>query len=228
MAAPARFLFDRDFAAPPPPPPAPPAPPVPEVPRIDVAEHETILAAMSAVARQDGFDEGYRAGRAAAEARAAERIAEEAARLAASARSILAVLDQDRLRIEREAIDVALLAARKLAPALIAREPLAEITELLRECLRPLARTPHLVVRLTPEHVEALRPALDDYARQTGFSGRLMLIGEPDIAVGDCRIEWTDGGITRDRAAVEAEIVAAISRYMDARAGELADAGRED
>ena len=39
----------------------------------------------------------------------------------------------------------------------------------------------------------------------------------PALAPGDCRIEWADGGLTRDRAAVAAAISEAVSRYVAAR-----------
>jgi flagellar assembly protein FliH len=39
------------------------------------------------------------------------------------------------------------------------------------------------------------------------------------MAVGDCRIEWADGGVARDRAATEAAIVEAIDRFVAMRRG---------
>ena len=47
-----------------------------------------------------------------------------------------------------------------------------------------------------------------------------MVLAEPDIALGDCRIEWADGGVTRDSAATEAAIDEAVARYVAARRGE--------
>jgi flagellar assembly protein FliH len=45
-----------------------------------------------------------------------------------------------------------------------------------------------------------------------------VVIGETDIAAGDCRIEWADGGVNRDRAATETAITEAVDRYIAARA----------
>ena len=36
-----------------------------------------------------------------------------------------------------------------------------------------------------------------------GLDSRLVVLAEPEIAPGDCRIEWADGGIDRDSAAIE-------------------------
>ena len=49
------------------------------------------------------------------------------------------------------------------------------------------------------------------------FEGRLVVLAEPDIALGDCRIEWADGGINRDSAAADAAIGAAVAGYIGAR-----------
>ncbi|HXW28667.1 MAG TPA: flagellar assembly protein FliH, partial [Xanthobacteraceae bacterium] len=55
--------------------------------------------------------------------------------------------------------------------------------------------------------------------RTHGFEGRLVVLAEPEIAAGDCRVEWADGGMVRDRAAVERSIDDAVNRYLGARPG---------
>ena len=44
-----------------------------------------------------------------------------------------------------------------------------------------------------------------------------MFLAEPEIATGDCRIEWADGGVVLDRAAIEAKISELVGRYMASR-----------
>jgi flagellar assembly protein FliH len=51
----------------------------------------------------------------------------------------------------------------------------------------------------------------------SGFSGRLVVMGDPEIALGDCRLEWVDGGLVRDRAATAAEIDRRIAAFLAAR-----------
>ena len=52
------------------------------------------------------------------------------------------------------------------------------------------------------------------------------MLGEPGIGVGDCRIEWADGGVTRDAGAADAAIGEAVARYISARRS-VADATRD-
>lgn len=222
MARPARFLFDTDFSRPPPmAEPEAAAPPAPPRPTIDLDQHLAEMVALEERARAEGFaegrEEGFAAGRLDAEARAAERLADAAQSLVGVTRTLLATLDADRLAVEARAVDLAVVAARKLAEHLVDREPLAEIRALLAECLGPLRKAPHLVVRLDARDAEALEPEVKRIARETGFDGRIVILGEDDLARGDCRIEWADGGILRDRAALATEIEAIVARWLEAR-----------
>jgi flagellar assembly protein FliH len=120
-------------------------------------------------------------------------------------------------RLEAESVEVAVAVARKLAPELIAKEPLAKIAALASSCFHQLIAAPHVVVRLAPPVYEIARPRLDELAHLHGFQGRLAVLADPGIAIGDCRIEWADGGLSRDRAATEAAIGEAVDRYVTAR-----------
>ena len=122
-------------------------------------------------------------------------------------------------RLECEAVEVAVAVARKLAPALIEREPFTEIAALASGCFRELMRAPHIVVRVNDALYAAAREKLDDITRAHGFEGRLVVLSEPGIAVGDCRIEWADGGVNRDNATADAAIGEAVARYVGARRG---------
>ena len=103
-------------------------------------------------------------------------------------------------RLEAEAIELAVAIASKLAPELVQREPFGEIAALATECFRQLSTAPHVVVRVNDALHETAKTQLEEIARTRGFEGRLVVIAEPEIAVGDCRIEWADGGVVRDMA----------------------------
>ncbi len=83
-----------------------------------------------------------------------------------------------------------------------------------------------MVVRVNEALHETARAKLDDIVQRCGFEGRLVVLAEPEIAAGDCRIEWADGGVTRDSAAIEAAIDDAVTRYVGARRGESQSGAR--
>jgi flagellar assembly protein FliH len=45
------------------------------------------------------------------------------------------------------------------------------------------------------------------------------VLAESDVAPGDCRIEWADGGIDRDNVKADAAIGQAVAGYLAARRG---------
>jgi len=191
------FFFDVDFAAP---------EAAKPVPTIQLPDHEAALKA----AEEKGYQRGIADGRAGEET----RLANEAKRIALAAEKILAAIDQDRLRLEKESAALALSIARKLSAEAVARYPLSDIEKLISECLAPLRNTPHLVVRLHEKDAAAITETVGKFAREAGFEGRFVVLGEPDFAPGDCRIEWADGGIVRDRAKAEADIEQAFQDYF--------------
>lgn len=223
MTSPARFLFEQDFSTPV---LVEEVPQAPEIPMIELAEHEKRVEAAKEAARQEGYQVGLEAARHEAEVKAAEmqaaqtkRTADEARRLATAAQSALAAFDADRFRLEKLALELAYHAAKQLAETTLTAQPEAEIIALLEKCLAPLRLAPHLVLRLEPGICETLEPQLQSIAQEKGFEGRLMILPEPDVRPGDCRVEWADGGISRDRSKMEADIEAHIRAYAATNLG---------
>ena len=72
-------------------------------------------------------------------------------------------------------------------------------------------------MRVNDSLYAAAREKLDDIARAHGFEGKLVVLGEPSVGVGDCRIEWADGGVNREARAAEGAIGEAVTRYISAR-----------
>ncbi|WP_417773508.1 FliH/SctL family protein [Stappia sp.] len=185
----------------------------PEIPMMTVAEHEALMAAAVETARAQG-----RAEAQATQAQTEEaRLSQEARRLADEVSQLVEHLDTDQARLEKDAVALSFLVARRLCAHLVAREPLGEVVALISECLGPLRRAPHVVIRVREADLAALKERVDPLVSEKGFEGRLVFLGEPDIAAGDCRIEWADGGIVRDRRAIEKQVDQAAKRYFEAR-----------
>ena len=203
MAAPAKFLFDMDFSA-------------PDKARERPATASEIaqkIAAAEARAYRDGFDAGQREAKAESDRRAALALEQ----IGVAIKGIAARFSGIETRMETEAVDVAVAVARKLCGALIANEPLGEITGLVGECFSHLVATPHLVVRINDSLYEPARERIERLAKQSGFEGRLVILAEPEVASGDCRIEWADGGVVLEREAIEAKINELVGRYIASR-----------
>ncbi|MFO1150935.1 MAG: FliH/SctL family protein [Alsobacter sp.] len=170
-------------------------------------------------AERDGFERGVIEGRRAAEQEAAMRTAQAAERIAVLAQAALARLDAESARLEGEAAELALAFARKVAGEALQRAPLDDLQAAAAECFRQLVGVPHIVVRVPQELVDRTKALLDRQARERGFEGRLVVLGEDGMGQGDFTIEWADGGMVRDRAALDALIGAAVARRFPGPAG---------
>jgi flagellar assembly protein FliH len=202
MGATTKFLFDVDFA-----------PSADRKPTITLADHALKIAE----AEKAAYDGGYSAAQKDAKVESDRRIASALERIATAIAAGNSALKAIETRLECEAVEVAVAVGRKLAPALMAREPFAEIAALASDCFRQLVATPHIAVRVNDTLYSTTQEKLDEIMRARGFEGRLVVLAESDIAPGDCRIEWADGGVNRDSAAADAEIGKAVTGYLSAR-----------
>src|SRR5262245_47315030 len=202
-AAPAKFMFENDFR--------------PgggeKKPLMSLDDHAARLKAAEAAAFARGVAQGAAEARAEAEQRSLAIIE----RIAAAMGTLDRQLDTVEAKFETEAVEVAVAVAKKLAPELVSQEPFGEIAALAVGCFRNLVNCPHVVVRVDHALQETSHSTLDEIVRRLSPDTKLVLLAEPDIAPGDCRIEWADGGIDRDSTAVAAAIDEAVARYINAR-----------
>jgi flagellar assembly protein FliH len=201
-AAPAKFNFDLDLGHP---------------RERNSMVSESAMATLVTDARIAGRAEGFAEGERSAMANAARQLAEAANGLADRVATLSASLEDAKKATLADAVELAAGIARKLAGALVEREPAAEIEMLIAECLASLDGVPHLVIRCHPDLADAVREIATGRMATSGFTGRLVVMGDPDQALGDGRIEWVDGGIVRDMAAISAEIDNRIAAYLAAR-----------
>jgi flagellar assembly protein FliH len=203
VTAASKFMFDTDFS--------------PDraaaTPKIDLSVHQAEIAAAEA--------RGYRSGLAAAEAQARTEAERRSAlaleNISAAIERLITGLSAIERKLEIEAVEVAAAVARKLASELVAAEPMTEIAALAGGCLGELRGTPHIAIRVHESLHAQTQEKLTQIAAARGFDGRLIVLGVADVAPGDCRIEWADGGMVRDQGAAQKLIDEAVARYIGAR-----------
>jgi flagellar assembly protein FliH len=203
MSVRAKFLFDADFSN-----------------GDGTGESKSARAAhQAAVAEAEA--RGYRNGLSAAEAQARTETERRSAaafeRIAQTLQVIAGSVSEVERKLTVEAVEVAVAVAGKLAPALIAREPVAEIAQLAAGCFNELRSSPHIAVRVHESIHAQAQELLKKIAAAQGFEGRLIVLGDDTIAPADCRLEWADGGVVREAAATAGLINEAVVRYIEAR-----------
>jgi flagellar assembly protein FliH len=205
MSARPKFLFNDDFGA-------PRKPAEPGEPTLSASQHADALRQTDEAAYLRGVAEGRRQ----AEADDAARISASMQRLALHFTEAAGHFAHIAGKAEQQAARLALIMAKKLAATLVARQPLAEIEAVAKSVFSHLRSTPHAVVRVEASLVDAVKTRLDLIAREAGFTGTIVVLGEPDMAAGDARVEWADGGASRDMAATEAMLDEIVRRYLAA------------
>jgi flagellar assembly protein FliH len=167
---------------------------------IAYAEHARLLEEVRASSLAAGIEEGRRL-----------QTDHEAVRLANCLDQILAQLQVAAIEMRRlednarrEAVEFAMIFARKLGGRMIETQPLAPIEATARAIFNDIRGTPHVAVRVAPDLVDGCKERLAALLKENGLEAKLFVFPDPDIALGDCRIEWADGGIVRDRAKLEA------------------------
>lgn len=213
----------------PPPEPAPPPPPPPTFSEAELeAARKQAHADGEKAGRSAGYGQGYGEGHVAGRKEGVEQARREveaqvAARCTAALEKIAAGVDA--LIADRaagaaarrdEPVLIALAIVRKLMPELARRHGLAEVEALVRSCLAELIDEPRLVVRVAPDMADPVREELDALSGARGFGARLMVVDEPALGRGDCRIEWAEGGAERDIARTLNEIETIAARLMEA------------
>jgi len=193
MANAAKFLFGEDFRKP-------------------VAEPTIISPREVEEAETRGYVRGLQDGQQQAAMEAQAHLAAAMERLANTAGMMLSSVDARAAEMEALAVDFGLTLGRKLAGDALAREPLSAIADAAAASFQHLRGVPHLVVRVNDALVEPVDQLVKSMARERGYEGRLVTLGEPDILPGDVRLEWADGGIVRTQSHIDQAVAQALGR----------------
>jgi flagellar assembly protein FliH len=211
-----KFMFDLDFG-----PPSAKRQAAAEVedamveePEPDLPPPPTFTEEDLQVVREAAYEEGHRNGLAEADetqqallAGATERISNALAELGAAQ----AEANEENLKI---AARVAMAVLKKALPAACEEHAFEEIVRTVHECLGQVLDEPRIIVRVDSSLVDPLRERLEHSAIDHGFEGRVVVQADPRVAIGDCRVEWTDGGAERDQTRLIADIETAVNRAL--------------
>ena len=228
-------LLPEDEFALPPEPEEPPPPPAPTFGEEELAAaraqgYEEGLAAGKSEGTAAGYGKGftdgmaagqntgYERGKAEVEATVNNRIANALSQIADGVSRLLATHEAGNAMRSEQPIHLALAIVRKLLPEWARRGGMAEVEAMVRNCLTDLIDEPRLVIRVAEDTMGLVREHLDRTVGASGFGAKLMVIGDPSIAPGGCRIEWAEGGMERDTAQLLAEIERRAAHMLEAPA----------
>ena len=76
---------------------------------------------------------------------------------------------------------------------------------------------PQITVFIGADLYDSAKAKLEEIAHARGLEARLNILSDAAMAPGNCRIEWAEGGVVRDRDATLRAIEEAVNRYIAAR-----------
>jgi len=174
------------------------------------AEHIRLLEA----ARHASFTEGFETGRAQQQQEDQSRLSRALEDVARQFAQTSADMQQMAQKSHEDAVMFALLFARKLAGQLLDTLPLSAVEGAARAIFADVRGSPHVAVRVSPPLVDACKARLSTLLHESGMETKLFVFPDPDMASGDCRIEWADGGIVRSREALMRALDDALHTLM--------------
>lgn len=216
MASYRKYMFDLDFDRPHPRHPVVEAEPEEQA---EEAEPEpppppTFSEEELAFARDSAFEEGRQAGLAEAQEHSERLIATALTTLSDQIQTVFRQQDEANEANSHAAVRVAQSVLAKVLPAACEAHAFEEVTRVVEEVVGHILDEPRIIVKVAEPLVEAVRERLEAVCQAHGFEGRVVVQADARLPVGDCRVEWTDGGAERDQARLLQEINTTVERAL--------------
>ena len=148
--------------------------------------------------KKESYDTGFAAGKTAGKE---QQTAEQTSVLCTIDQNAAALIKNINMIAQEQAEQtrrLALVIAKKLLPTFMSQNGLQEIEALVTETIREMAREPRMVVRVHESEFDVLSEKIQAIATQRAFPGKIVILADAEVASGDCRIEWADGGVERN------------------------------
>ena len=164
--------------------------------------------------REAAYDEGHRNGLDEASDTQQALLSTAMDKLTSALAELGAAQEESADLSQRVAARVAMAVLKKVLPAACEQYAFDEVVRTVQDCFAHVLDEPRIIVRVEPGLVEPVRERLEPAALEHGFEGRVVVQSDVRLVMGDCRVEWTDGGAERDQARLIADIDAAVERAL--------------
>ncbi len=218
MTAVKKFLFDLDFAI-------AEKPPVEEEPEEqEEKEPEEEIPTFSeeemARSREEGMAIGRETGIKEASETTERRIQDTLQAMQGRITELFAIQKEANETAARNAVLVAAAMARKTLPDLNRRNALGEVEMLVGRAMETVIDPGRFTVRVNGELCGPLEEKIKEMVAGREFEDQLSVIADDGIEIGDCRIDWGDGGVGRNFDAILKDVNAIFDVNMNKTSGE--------
>jgi flagellar assembly protein FliH len=156
--------------------------------------------------KKEAYDLGFASGQKAGADEMAQRQLVALARIEEQVTHLLQNFVEFQSARDAEMRSAIVAIAKKMLPAYVARHGVQEIEATLKDVIGEMVHEPRLVVRVHETQFDIINTRVQEVANQKAYAGKIVVLADETLAVGDCRVEWADGGIERNAAATWSDI----------------------
>ena len=127
----------------------------------------------------------------------------------------------------RNAVAIASVMMRKLFPALNMKNAMDEINHMIAQAIKKTSGGTSIVFHVSDQIKADVEKKISEMAELSGRDIEFKVVGSSDTVLGDCKIEWSGGGLERDQNQMWNEIDEIIERNIGSIASP-SDDGSDD
>lgn len=116
--------------------------------------------------------------------------------------------------VHHDSISMAVSIMRKLAPELLRGSELPQVEHIVNEAFQFLTDQPKVMIRVASDLEDALVGKVNLMASRVGYEGQVVLTGDPDLELTDCRISWYAGAVERSLDETWSQIDEMVDRVL--------------
>ncbi|MDQ7018476.1 MAG: FliH/SctL family protein [Robiginitomaculum sp.] len=195
-----KFSFETEFA------------PDGTILRDDTGWRMTFTQEEMQVERDKAYAEGQRDALVQAEQASAALLSE----LNEHSTQILSTLKEQANQCRCQAIELVLVAARKIAGRALECFPDEQVKDTVQEILKDLRGAPRLVVTCPSGVSDKLSKDLQEMAAHSAFDGELIIRQSEAAAPGDVRLEWAQGEVDINTEDVARRVENTVRQWLAA------------
>ena len=184
---------------------------------VKVVPPPTFVESEMDAARRDAFEMGRKAGLAEAKAQREKLVADLIGAITAQFELLIAAEDKRSSQYEAETLFLSQTIFARLFPALNERHGLGEVANAIATVLAGQRTAPEVIIEVPPAYLDDIRGQIGQ-AISVGREGTCTVTAHADLAEGDCRLRWENGGAARSARRIAEQIGRVFQQMLADRA----------
>lgn len=95
------------------------------------------------------------------------------------------------------ALQTVMAMIKKVWPTVVQRVGLDIVEETVRQSLEANPEESRIVIRVHDTLLDPMIRLLPEIEAKKAFAGKVIVMADQDVMIGDCKVEWADGGMER-------------------------------